>query len=763
MVLALRTRLLLVLVLIGLAPLLLAVAINLPLVLERVGMFYQHAFLQDLRADFRDLDQHLASRYETVRLLAKLPEPGAVMGTGGELDQDQIDLERGRYTDWINRILADQLDIIHISFLDEQGVARFWLERDPIEHTWSPTTTQPPYPPQDLLATVLERGLPGVLPTPVRVDVAATDPSRVLTLQLLAAIVPKDAGEAIGVVAVTLDIGGLARRDPDTLWVRDNGNYLQAPGLPVRPGNAFDSFPGLRERFAEGKIVLWGGDEPLIWVPLLRTSDDRPLWVARHVNIKPLQTFQTALMVRVLGVLLLLMLTTLLVARGFAARAERFGSELLDGIRRMLQQDEVVEFDWRGTRELRQLGESLTQLGEAHARNSRNLRAHARELEQTNRYKSEFLANVSHELRTPLNSILLLSKMLAAEDAGLPAAASQRAKVIHEASQDLRALIDDILDLSRIEAGGLVLQSAQTDLPRLLQDLVVLLRPQFEDRGLSLELEIVPNAPQLVRTDPDKLRQILKNFLGNAVKFTEQGGAQVVLQPAAPPYAVRIAVRDTGIGIPADKHGVIFEAFKQADGSTSRRYGGTGLGLTISQELAALLGGEIQVRSAVGAGAEFALLLPGDCECLAGEARPAAPPVEDVAAAEPEEQVPGADFGGARVLVVEADMRRLLHLTQVLEHWGLDVVAAGDTQEALETLDEDGIALVLVSGEVSDPSAYARIRAMRQHARPQQVALIGLVSADALDACRTSTADACLSHPLDLAALRDAIAQQLGA
>ena len=763
MVLALRTRILLLLVLIGLAPLMVAVVINLPLVLDRVGLFYRHAFLQDLRADFRDLDQHLASRQETVRLLAKLPEPGAVMGTKG--DQGRVDQERARYTDWINRILSDQLDVIHISFLDDKGVARFWLERDATEHNWNPTANKPPYPPEDLLAAVLQRALPVVLPTPVRVDPNATDPSHVLTLQLLSPIVPQDGGEAIGAVVVTVDIGGLVRRDPDTLWVRDDGSYLQVPGLPARTGSAFDDFPGLRQRFAEGKIALWDDDDhPTIWVPLLRTSDDRPLWVARRVNRAPLEQFETALVLRVFGVVLLLVLSTLLVARWFAARAERFGSELLDGIRRMLQQDEAVKFSWRGSRELRQLGDNLTRLAETHARNTRNLRAHARELEETNRYKSEFLANVSHELRTPLNSILLLSKLLADEQAGLPAEARQRAAVIHEASKDLRALIDNILDLSRIEAGGLALHPEATDLPQLLTDLMALLRPQFDERGLSLELEVAPDAPAELRTDPDKVRQVLKNFLANAVKFTERGGVRILLQPAAPPYAVRLAVRDTGIGIPENKHAVIFEAFKQADGSTSRRFGGTGLGLTISRDLAELLGGEIQVRSAPGEGAEFALLLPADCACVPAETRRPPPAPPGTAAVTAEAPPPAADFGGQRVLVVDAEVRRLLALTPVLERWGLEVAAAGDADEALETLDEDGIAVALVRVELSGADPYATISAMREHVQHRQMAVIALIPADAT-AARTAAlaagAASCLPEPLDLAALRDLLARHL--
>jgi signal transduction histidine kinase/CheY-like chemotaxis protein len=750
----LRARIFLFLGLFAVVPLLLAVAINLPLVLERVELFYRHAFLQDLRADFRDLDQHLASRHEMVRLLAKLPEPGVVVGEVANVDEQAIDASRARYTEWINRILAEQFDITEISFLDTEGKLRFWLERDPDDGAWYPTLSPPPRPPEELLAAVLAAKGPAVFPTPVRVDPEAAYPGRVLSLQLLSPIGPNDAGEAIGVVAMTVDIGGLARRDPEALWVRDDGSYLHIPGLPERRGSAFDDFPGLREKFAEGKIALWeGGGRQAVWVPLLRTSDDRPLWVARRVNREPLDTFQDAIIFRVLGIVLVLFVFMLLAARWFAARAESFGRRMLDGITGMLQRDEPVVFNWRGARELVQLGDSLTQLSEAHARNSRNLRAHARELEQSNRYKSEFLANVSHELRTPLNSIVLLSKMLAEGECGDGEEARQRARVIHEASKDLRALIDNILDLSRIESGKLVLDVAEVDLRALLDDLVELLGPQFAERGLYLRLEVAPAAAARVRTDGDKVKQILSNFLANAVKFTAQGGVRLCLAAAAEPYAVRISVVDSGMGIPADKHETIFEAFKQADGSTSRRYGGTGLGLTISRELAELIGGEITLSSTPGEGADFALLLPRDCHCGPGEAetqRPAGRSVT-VVEPEPEAQEPSADFARQRVLVVDHDVRRLLTLTPRLEGWGLEVLAAGDAEEALESL-EDDVALVIAGPDVSASEPYATIRRMRQDPRMQALPVIALCDPGAADAAPDSTQR--LALPVDWHALR---------
>ena len=151
----LRTQILLFLFLFALAPLMAAVLINLPLVLDRLELFYQQAYLQNLRADFRDLDQHLSSRDEMVRLLSKLPEPGSVLGMGADLDDEAIDLSRARYTEWLNQVLGDQLDIVQILFLDDGGRERFWLERDLQDFQWLPTTRRPRPPPERQIEAAL--------------------------------------------------------------------------------------------------------------------------------------------------------------------------------------------------------------------------------------------------------------------------------------------------------------------------------------------------------------------------------------------------------------------------------------------------------------------------------------------------------------------------------------------------------------------------------------------------------------------------------
>ncbi|MGI8801243.1 MAG: response regulator, partial [Solirubrobacteraceae bacterium] len=251
----------------------------------------------------------------------------------------------------------------------------------------------------------------------------------------------------------------------------------------------------------------------------------------------------------------------------------------------------------------------------------------ASQLALSSQYKSEFLANMSHELRTPLNSLLILSKMLAANENGnLDAKQLEFARTIHSAGTDLLELISDILDLSKIEAGKM---EVLPDAIRIadVQDYVSrTFRPVASDKGLAFEIIAANGLPETVVTDAQRLQQVLKNLLSNAFKFTERGGvtlsielvdpelvrqraAAAPLEPDAEPM-LAFRVSDTGVGIAADKVAVVFEAFQQADGTTSRKYGGTGLGLSISREIVSMLGGALDVTSTPGVGSTFTLYLP---------------------------------------------------------------------------------------------------------------------------------------------------------
>jgi CheY-like chemotaxis protein/signal transduction histidine kinase/CHASE3 domain sensor protein len=234
----------------------------------------------------------------------------------------------------------------------------------------------------------------------------------------------------------------------------------------------------------------------------------------------------------------------------------------------------------------------------------------ASELERSNQYKSEFLANMSHELRTPLNSTLILAKLLADNKTGnLTDEQVRFAQTISSAGNDLLALINDILDLSKMEAGKIEIVSEQLKMQKLTDELSATFLPTAQQKSLSFRTIVEAGTPESIVTDAQRLGQILKNLLSNAVKFTDKGEVTLTIYPNAE-GRVAFSVRDTGIGIADDQQQFIFEAFRQADGSTHRKYGGTGLGLSISRDLARILGGDIQVQSRLGEGSIFTLTLP---------------------------------------------------------------------------------------------------------------------------------------------------------
>jgi HAMP domain-containing protein/signal transduction histidine kinase/CheY-like chemotaxis protein len=247
----------------------------------------------------------------------------------------------------------------------------------------------------------------------------------------------------------------------------------------------------------------------------------------------------------------------------------------------------------------------------------------AEQLALTSKYKSEVLANMSHELRTPLNSLLILSKLLADNPQGnLNEKQTEFARTINGAGSDLLSLINDILDLSKIESGTVSIEVGEMPMSALKQHMERTFRQLAADKHLDFNVQFDGRLPATIRTDEKRLQQVVLNLLSNAFKFTSQGGVTLAVQTVDSgwskshpvlrnaEHAIAISVTDTGIGIPEDKQKLIFEAFQQADGTTSRKYGGTGLGLSISREIARLLGGELQVRSVPGEGSTFTLFIP---------------------------------------------------------------------------------------------------------------------------------------------------------
>ena len=758
----LRTQISLLLFMFGLMPLLVAFAINIPMIFDRIEILYHKAHVQNLRARFSDLDQHIARRHEMVRLLARIPEPGMLLSVEEQADAPGLASARSGYVDWVNQALVDQLDITRILYLDAEGHSRFWLDRNLADGRLEAHEEEL----RDVNTSLVEASRilspGGVITGPIVIDQSAreTTPNRFIQLSLISPVVVPilsaengDVSEQRGEVIVYLDMGGLANAYRGNYWVQSDGRYLGDVGNSQSASKAFDDFQGLEELFARGELDVWEYQgQQVMWVPLFDTEHAGPIWVGRSVDPSPLAELLHTVNVRVALVAAGLLVVVFVVARLIAVRTERLGNELTDGISRVLEHDEAVNFAWQRPEELHQLGAHLTRLANTHSEHNRALHDYAEELEASNRYKSEFLANVSHELRTPLNSILLLSKMLAENGTGkLSVEESRQAQIINDAGTDLKALIDNILDLSRVEARQMSLLPETVDLQQLLTDVIELLKPQFDEKQLDMTLHIDADAPVSIVSDGEKIRQILINFLSNAVKFTDRGGVTVRLQTAIP-GPVCISVSDTGIGIPAGKLDMVFEAFKQADGSTSRRFGGTGLGLTISRDLARLIGGEIRVESEPGKGATFSLLLPAQIPALpAEEERSGSPVVKQAQSAR--KAIPAANYQSARVLLVDDDVRNLLALTPLLEQWGLDVMAAGDGEEALDTLVTAGpFNVLLVDIMMPGMDGYEVIRQLRKQpgfADLPVIALTAKASDEDRQQCLAAGADGCVVKPLE--------------
>ncbi|MFF8862847.1 HAMP domain-containing protein [Streptomyces sp. NPDC015139] len=423
------------------------------------------------------------------------------------------------------------------------------------------------------------------------------------------------------------------------------------------------------------------------------------------------------------------------------------------------------------------------------------LEERAEQLAVSMRYKSEFLANMSHELRTPLNSLLILAKLLADNAEGnLSPKQVEFAETIHGAGSDLLQLINDILDLSKVEAGKMDVSPTRIALVQLVDYVEATFRPLTAEKGLDLSVRVSPELPATLHTDEQRLLQVLRNLLSNAVKFTDSGSVELVIRPAGSNVPQRIreqlleagsltdpdgeliafSVTDTGIGIAASKMRVIFEAFKQADGTTSRKYGGTGLGLSISREIAQLLGGEIHAQSEPGRGSTFTLYLPvhpselppqgyqqsvaplAAGELVASQAErslelsapevetpaevksyretqngPAAlfrrrrrglpsgePRAEQWLSAGPEstsQPARAVRFGGEKVLIVDDDIRNVFALTSVLEQHGLSVLYAENGREGIEVLEQhDDVAVVLMDIMMPEMDGYATTTAIRR-------------------------------------------------
>ena len=448
--------------------------------------------------------------------------------------------------------------------------------------------------------------------------------------------------------------------------------------------------------------------------------------------------------------------------------------ELEEQARALRQSEEVLQTQQEELRvtneELEERTRSLEEQKEAaHEQNRLLMHAQAeieekaQALERASKYKSEFLANMSHELRTPLNSILILSQLLTAnKDGNLTAKQKEFAETINTSGSDLLKLINEILDLSKVEAGRVEVNPEELVLTELAESLKKTFAQVAEDKGLEFAVELADDLPPAMVTDVMRLQQVLKNLLSNAFKFTEQG--RVVLALARPgketdlaslglepDRAVAITVSDTGIGIPEDKQSLIFESFRQADGTTSRKYGGTGLGLAISKRLVELMGGMVSLESRVGHGTTFTVILP---ESISPETLPKAEVPENTEPAAPAQEISPADAGPATteeiaddrknvspgdktILVIEDDPKFAKILIDLAGEKGFKGLIAGDGEMGLHFADYYGPSAVILDITLPGMSGWEVMERLKENPKTRHIP-VHFISAmdDSIDAMK---------------------------
>ncbi len=537
----------------------------------------------------------------------------------------------------------------------------------------------------------------------------------------------------------------------------------------VRAGSLVQvlSWPDVGPQLTATAPVRWSGQEgkpPLIMV--LRQQPDLAYGPAN-------QLWQRMLLGGLLASLLFMAVSWWLAGR--MARPLRTLAETASALREGEaahfdlgpdQADEITALsqalqDMHGRLQMRvsELASYRDHLEETVAQRTEQLRLARDKAEAATRAKSAFIANMSHEIRTPMNAIMGVTYLM--QQGPLLPGQVERLRTVQEAAEHLLDIINNILDLSKIEAGMFTLNQEDFDLPSLLHKAVGLVADKAREKNLSLLVDD-RDCPALLRGDPVRLSQILINLLSNAVKFTAQGEVRLVVraQPvSADVVSVRIEVQDSGVGIPADKVGKLFNAFVQADESTTRRYGGTGLGLAITRSLVELMGGRIGVRSKVGEGSVFWCLLA--LQVAQGGQKPAAEPMAERAlSAEEAAARLRQEHKGAQVLLAEDNPINSMLAMELLAMAGMDVTPARHGAEAVELVRQQHFDLVLMDMHMPEMDGLQATRLIRQLPQGQALPILAMsasVLQEEQEACMQAGMNGHLAKPIDTQALFQAL------
>ena len=396
---------------------------------------------------------------------------------------------------------------------------------------------------------------------------------------------------------------------------------------------------------------------------------------------------------------------------------------------------------------------------------NQRLQDKAAELEKVSQHKSQFLANVSHELRTPLNSLMILASILADNQEGnLSAEQVHSVQIIFNSANELLEIIEDILDMSKAEAGELNIYQEDILLGDIWRSMSDQFMPISKERGVDFEIICAPNLPQWIHSDRKRLKQVLKNLLANAFKFTPEGGVvRLLIDKEAwhlgeeySSEGLVFQVVDNGVGIARDKHETVFQMFRQADGSTSRKYAGTGLGLSISRKLARLLGGDLTLVSEEGSGATFSLLLPPLTLVTTVESQ--STDSEFILVSDEDNTEP---FDGQQVLLVDDDLRNSFALSHLLQGHGLQVHLAESGQQALDFLEDhkqiDLLILDLMMPAMDGCEVLKLIRSRVEFRLMPVLMLTASTSREDEIRCRAAGDDDFLHKPVEIQVLMDHI------